>query len=151
MIYTAPYIMFLMRADPLQGQVGGGWALEIETFWALWNGIEPLGVFHLGPKKVSKCLKMLRGSWRRCGCSLSRGPRRDWQPCPRLSQRERPRGSDTPAVSFSATYKERAKNKKVVNQCMLDKFIATEFFFAGKEILARKRELEYEGRQIKQC
>jgi hypothetical protein len=32
MIYTAPYVMFLMRADPLRGQVGGGWALEIETF-----------------------------------------------------------------------------------------------------------------------
>ncbi len=34
MIYTAPYDMFLMRADPLrvQEQVGGGWALEIETF-----------------------------------------------------------------------------------------------------------------------
>ncbi len=27
-----PYEMFLMRADPLRGQVGGGWALEIETF-----------------------------------------------------------------------------------------------------------------------
>ncbi len=24
--------MFLMRADPLRGEVGGGWALEIETF-----------------------------------------------------------------------------------------------------------------------
>jgi hypothetical protein len=24
--------MFLMRADLLQGQVGGGWALEIESF-----------------------------------------------------------------------------------------------------------------------
>ncbi len=33
-IYTAPHIMFLM-ADPLQGQVGGGWALEIDTFWVL--------------------------------------------------------------------------------------------------------------------
>ena len=32
MIYTAPlYVMFLMRADPLRGQVGGGWALKIET------------------------------------------------------------------------------------------------------------------------
>jgi hypothetical protein len=30
MIYTAPYVMFLMRADPLRGQVGGGWVLEIE-------------------------------------------------------------------------------------------------------------------------
>jgi hypothetical protein len=24
--------MFLMRADPLRGQVGGGWAVEIEGF-----------------------------------------------------------------------------------------------------------------------
>jgi hypothetical protein len=32
MIYTAPYIMFLMLEDTLRGQVGGGWALEIETF-----------------------------------------------------------------------------------------------------------------------
>ncbi len=27
-----PCIMFWMRAYPLQGQVGGGWALEIESF-----------------------------------------------------------------------------------------------------------------------
>jgi len=27
MIYTAPCVMFLMRADTLRGQVGGGWAL----------------------------------------------------------------------------------------------------------------------------
>ncbi len=32
MIYTDPYVM---RANPLRGQVEGGWALEIETFWAL--------------------------------------------------------------------------------------------------------------------
>jgi hypothetical protein len=32
MIYTAPSIMFLMRSDPVLGQVGGGWALEIEIF-----------------------------------------------------------------------------------------------------------------------
>jgi hypothetical protein len=25
-------VMFLMRADPLRGQAGGGWALEIDTF-----------------------------------------------------------------------------------------------------------------------
>jgi hypothetical protein len=48
MIYTDPYVMLLMRANLLRGQVGGGWALEIETFWTLWNGIEPLGVCHLG-------------------------------------------------------------------------------------------------------
>ena len=32
MIYTAPCIMFWMRAYPLRGQVGGGWALELESF-----------------------------------------------------------------------------------------------------------------------
>jgi hypothetical protein len=32
MIYTAPCVMFLKRADPFRDQVGGGWALEIESF-----------------------------------------------------------------------------------------------------------------------
>jgi hypothetical protein len=32
MIYTAPCIMFWMRAYPLRGQAGGGWALEFESF-----------------------------------------------------------------------------------------------------------------------
>ncbi len=32
MIYTAPCVMFLIRADTLRGQVGGGWALEIVSF-----------------------------------------------------------------------------------------------------------------------
>jgi hypothetical protein len=32
MIYGAPYAMLLMQANPLRGQVGGGWALEVETF-----------------------------------------------------------------------------------------------------------------------
>ncbi len=32
MLYTSLYVMFLMRADPLLGQVEGGWALEISTF-----------------------------------------------------------------------------------------------------------------------
>jgi hypothetical protein len=32
MIYTAPYVMLLMQANPLRGHVGVGWALEIETF-----------------------------------------------------------------------------------------------------------------------
>jgi hypothetical protein len=31
-IYTAPYIMFWKRAYPLRGEVGGGWALEFESF-----------------------------------------------------------------------------------------------------------------------
>ncbi len=32
LIYTALYVMLLMRANQLLGQVGGGWALEISTF-----------------------------------------------------------------------------------------------------------------------
>jgi hypothetical protein len=32
MIYMTPFEMLLMRANPLRGQVGEGWALEIETF-----------------------------------------------------------------------------------------------------------------------
>jgi hypothetical protein len=32
MIYTAPYVMLLMRAKTLRGQVGGGWVLEIKIF-----------------------------------------------------------------------------------------------------------------------
>jgi hypothetical protein len=51
MIYTAPCIMFWMRAYPLRGQVVGGWALEFESCWALWNGIVPRGEWHFGAKK----------------------------------------------------------------------------------------------------
>jgi hypothetical protein len=32
LIYTAPCVLFLMCADTLRGQVGGGWVLEIESF-----------------------------------------------------------------------------------------------------------------------
>ncbi len=34
MIYTTPCVMFLMLEDTrtIRGQVGGGWALEIESF-----------------------------------------------------------------------------------------------------------------------
>jgi hypothetical protein len=32
MIYTAPCIIFWMRAYPLRGEVGGGWALEFSSF-----------------------------------------------------------------------------------------------------------------------
>ncbi len=32
MIYTAPCVMFLMRADSLRGEVGGRLALEISNF-----------------------------------------------------------------------------------------------------------------------
>jgi hypothetical protein len=33
MIYKAPYVLVLIQADPLRGQVGGVWALEIEIFF----------------------------------------------------------------------------------------------------------------------
>ncbi len=51
LIYTAPYVMLLMRANPLPGQVGvvGPWKLRL--LWALWNGIEPLASAIWGPKK----------------------------------------------------------------------------------------------------
>jgi len=40
--------MFLMRADPLRGQVGGGWSLgKSRVFWVMWYGIEPIGECHL--------------------------------------------------------------------------------------------------------
>jgi hypothetical protein len=32
--------------------MGGGWALDIETFLGPANGIELIGECHLGPKKV---------------------------------------------------------------------------------------------------
>ncbi len=32
MIYTAPCIMFWLRAYLLRGEVGGGWALEFSSF-----------------------------------------------------------------------------------------------------------------------
>ncbi len=56
--------MCLMCAeDPLRGQVGGGWALEIETFLVPVKWHQPLGECHLGPKKVEKfCFKMGGGS-----------------------------------------------------------------------------------------
>jgi hypothetical protein len=31
-IYTAPCILFWMRAYPLRGEMGGGWALEFSSF-----------------------------------------------------------------------------------------------------------------------
>jgi hypothetical protein len=48
MMYTAQCIMFRMRAYPLQGEVGGGWALEFESFlgpvkWHRANRRVPFG------------------------------------------------------------------------------------------------------------
>jgi hypothetical protein len=47
--------MLLLRANPLQEQVGRGWALEIEAFLFLgpvkWHRAV-IGECHLGPKTV---------------------------------------------------------------------------------------------------
>ena len=53
MIYTALCIMFWMRAYPLLGEVGGGWALEFPSFLGpKWNS--PIGSFpfHRAPRNV---------------------------------------------------------------------------------------------------
>ncbi len=53
--------MFWIRAYPLRGQVGGGWALEIESFWPLWNGIKPIGECHfeLEKREISRACPYL--------------------------------------------------------------------------------------------
>jgi hypothetical protein len=48
MIYTAPCIMFWMCAYPFRGELGGGWALEFESFlgavkWHRTDGRVPFG------------------------------------------------------------------------------------------------------------
>jgi hypothetical protein len=51
LVDTALYLILLMRANPLQGQGGGGWSLEIWTFlgpkWQSPNGSMP---FHRAQK-----------------------------------------------------------------------------------------------------
>ncbi len=53
LIDTALYVMLLMRANPLLGQVGGGWILKILTFWAT-NGTRDNGSmpFHMAQKSI---------------------------------------------------------------------------------------------------
>ena len=56
MIYTAPYVLLLMRATPLRGQVGGGWALEIESFLGpvKWHRVDRRVPF--GAQKTRVCV-----------------------------------------------------------------------------------------------
>jgi hypothetical protein len=52
LIYTAPYVMLLMRAASITRSSGRGvgpWKLR--HFLGGGNGIEPLGECHLGPKR----------------------------------------------------------------------------------------------------
>jgi hypothetical protein len=52
MIYTAPCIMYWMRAYPLRGQVGGVWALEFESFLSpvKWHQADRRVPFHRAQK-----------------------------------------------------------------------------------------------------
>ncbi len=63
MIYTAPCVMFLMRADALRGEVWGWLALEISSFVGpvkLSELHEPIGEFNLGPKNFYLMLFAIR-------------------------------------------------------------------------------------------
>ncbi len=64
MIFTGLCIMFLIRADTLLGQVGGGCALEMESFlgpvkWHQADRRVPFGAQHppTCPCNVSACIK----------------------------------------------------------------------------------------------
>jgi hypothetical protein len=52
MIYTAPCVMVFRRADPLRGQLGGGWALEIEIFLGPEKWHQTVRQVPFGAKKV---------------------------------------------------------------------------------------------------
>jgi hypothetical protein len=56
MIYTAPCIMFWMRAYPLRGEVGGGWALEFSSFLGpvKWHEADRRLSFHRRQPKIVK-------------------------------------------------------------------------------------------------
>jgi hypothetical protein len=58
MIYTAPYVMLLMRANPLRGQGGVGWALEIETFLGPVKWHRAVRRVPFGAQKSGQCSKL---------------------------------------------------------------------------------------------
>ncbi len=53
MIYTAPCVMFLMRAHTLCGEVGGSWRWKSRVLWAPVKLHEPIGECDLGPNSNS--------------------------------------------------------------------------------------------------
>ncbi len=62
MLYTALYTQFLWCVQiHYEGKWEGVWPWKSKHFWALWNGIEPYGECHLGPKKVEKLCKVHQG------------------------------------------------------------------------------------------
>ncbi len=72
MIYTTPCVMFLMWADTLRGQVGVGWALEMESFlgpvkWHRADRRVPFGAqkkLHKGTLRYIKTFKNWTSAWR---------------------------------------------------------------------------------------
>jgi hypothetical protein len=53
LIDTALYVMLLMWANPLLGQMGGGWALEISTYLSFkWNLPKDSMPFHRAQKSL---------------------------------------------------------------------------------------------------
>jgi hypothetical protein len=64
MIYTALCVMFLMRADSLCGEVGGGggggWRWKSRVLWAPEKLHEPIGECNLGPKN-HRCINSYFG------------------------------------------------------------------------------------------
>jgi hypothetical protein len=55
MIYKSPCLMVLVWADPLRGQVGGGWTLEIETFLGDMKWHRAVRRVPFGAQKSRRC------------------------------------------------------------------------------------------------
>ncbi len=64
MMYTAPCIMFRMRANPLRGEVGGGWALEFSSILGLvkWHRADRRVPFIRNQKHTVRCIKGRSGA-----------------------------------------------------------------------------------------
>jgi hypothetical protein len=64
MIYTAPCIMFWMRAYPLRGEVGGGWALKFESFLGpvKWHRADRRVTFIRNQQQTIRCIKGRSGA-----------------------------------------------------------------------------------------
>ena len=60
MIYTAPCIMFCMRAYPLRGHVGGSWALEFESLLGpvKWHGADRRVPFGAQNNRIQNVMHM---------------------------------------------------------------------------------------------
>ncbi len=60
--------MLLMRAKPLRGQVGGGWALEIKTFLGPVKRHRAVRRVPFGVQKSINVLKRLKKQYRKHTC-----------------------------------------------------------------------------------